>query len=181
MTDSSTKNQKPNSIHVPVGRLGRTKGLKGWLRLQLFNPESDVLDHCVHYRLETQDQKDFQANLKKHKPEKDHHMVLWEDFENVDVARTLTGAVVSVLREDLPALSKGQYYHVDLIGSEVFDLEKNRLGKLVQILSTASNDVWSIVDGKQELLIPDLPGVVVSVDVQSKTIVIDPPVYVDEV
>ncbi|MCB0326788.1 MAG: 16S rRNA processing protein RimM [Bdellovibrionales bacterium] len=180
MTDSSQAKDLSQK-KVPVGRIGRSKGLKGFVRIVLFNPESRILENGQDLYVSFSDAC-RNLRLKKQKIEKDEPWVIFEGYENPELAKTLTGLEVSVLRADLPSLPKGQYYHVDLLSCQVFDLQGQLLGVLQQILPTASNDIWSIrTPMGQELLLPDIEGVVMSVDLANKKITVDPPEYADEV
>ena len=89
-----------------------------------------------------------------------------------NAAELLRGKEVEAERDDAPPLDEGTYYIVDLIGCEVSDESGKVYGTLTDVTSLAS-DVYTVSDGKEELRFPAVRGVVKSVDVQAKKIVLD--------
>ncbi len=70
---------------------------------------------------------------------------------------------------NLPRLPEGQYYHHQLIGLKVWQ-EQEYLGELIEILETGANDVYVIqAEGAAELLIPAIPEVIKSIDIDAGT------------
>ncbi|EQB89525.1 hypothetical protein M918_20275, partial [Clostridium sp. BL8] len=62
-----------------------------------------------------------------------------------------------------------------VIGCTVVDTEDKELGQVFDVIQTGSNDVyWVKGKGKEEVLIPALKDIVVSVDVENSKIVIKP-------
>lgn len=87
-----------------------------------------------------------------------------EDAEN------MKGTILCIPRENAAPLPEGQYYMDDLIGSSVFEGEKN-LGILEDIMETGANDVYCVVDEKgREILIPAIKGVLLEIDINGRRI-----------
>ncbi|OGS18741.1 MAG: hypothetical protein A2219_05315 [Elusimicrobia bacterium RIFOXYA2_FULL_50_26] len=63
----------------------------------------------------------------------------------------------------------------EIVGSEVFTVSGEKLGTLFDVLPTGTNDVWIVRSSSREILIPALKSVVVSVDVEKKTITVELP------
>lgn len=89
-----------------------------------------------------------------------------------NAAEALRGKKLYVLREDAPEPEEGSYYIVDLLGSEVFTQEGERLGELTDIRQ-ASTDVYTLRSGEKEILFPAAAGVILTVDVEGKRIEVD--------
>ena len=85
-------------------------------------------------------------------------------------------ALLQVPETDLPALEDGEFYRYQLIGLTVVDRDGGVLGTLDEIIETGANDVYRVrtADGA-DLLLPALDDVVVRVDLDARTIVVDPP------
>ena len=59
------------------------------------------------------------------------------------------------------ASEKGQYYIFDILGLAVYDLEGRLLGKLTDVLSTGSNDVYVVtLMPAMKLLLAAIPDVI---------------------
>ena len=78
-------------------------------------------------------------------------------------------------KKDAVPLEEGEYYTFDIIGLEVFDLEKNSLGHVTEVLKTGSNDVYvtSKKGEAKQLMIPALKAVVKEINVPEGYMVID--------
>ena len=79
-------------------------------------------------------------------------------------------------REEAVPLPPGRYYIFELMGARVVTVDGTTLGILKDVLTTAANDVYVVEgEGGREILIPAVPHVVLSIDVQQGEIVVDPP------
>jgi 16S rRNA processing protein RimM len=85
-------------------------------------------------------------------------------------------ALIQVPESDLPPLPAGEFYRFQLVGLSVFDREGTPLGTIEEVLETGANLVYRVRSGDgKETLIPALEDVVVSIDLASKRMVVDPP------
>ena len=91
----------------------------------------------------------------------------------VSEAEKYKNCYIKINREDAVELEEDSYFIVDIIGSEVFTEEGEDLGKVVDVLQTGSNDVYTVktLDGK-EILLPAIEDVIKNVDIENKKIVI---------
>jgi 16S rRNA processing protein RimM len=90
-------------------------------------------------------------------------------------AKEWSGAMVSVLWEELPPPEEGEYYVADLIGCDVVDAGGVRVGELVGVKEGPAHD-WLVIrreDG--ESLLPMVSEFVREVDVEGRRIVVAPP------
>jgi 16S rRNA processing protein RimM len=101
-------------------------------------------------------------------------VVKFKGFDTPEAAKTLTGRKIAVKREQLPVLAADEFYWADLEGLEVFNDAGVRLGKVVYMLATGSNDVFVLEDLEgHEHAIPYRPGEVVKkVDLAAGTITV---------
>lgn len=89
-----------------------------------------------------------------------------------DAAEALRGKNIEADREDAPELEEGTYYIVDIIGCEVFDEKGEKLGVIKDIAASAT-DVYTINNGKKDILFPAVKGVVASVDIANKKLIVN--------
>jgi 16S rRNA processing protein RimM len=95
--------------------------------------------------------------------------------ESRDAAQKLGGSLLEVPDTELTPLPEGQYYQFQVIGLEVCTPDGERLGRVADILSTPSNDVYIVRGGPKELLIPAIEDVVIEVDLEGGRLVVEPP------
>lgn len=94
-----------------------------------------------------------------------------EGIDTIEEGLKYKNVYMEVKREDAVKLPEGRYFIADLIGCSVYDDESILLGCVENVLQTGSNDVY-IVKGKEELLIPALKDIVLSIDLLEQKIVI---------
>jgi 16S rRNA processing protein RimM len=94
-------------------------------------------------------------------------------------AEKLIGAQLFADKAGLPELEEDTYYWSDLVGLDVYHASGVRLGRLDGVIPTAANDVYVVKgehNGRQrELLIPAVGNVVLEIDLDSGTMIVDPP------
>ena len=88
-------------------------------------------------------------------------------------AEELRGVLLEVPESELTPLPEGQYYRFQVIGLEVRTPGGRSLGRVDEILSTGSNDVYVVRGGPRELLIPAIEDVVLEVDLEGGRLVVE--------
>ena len=89
-----------------------------------------------------------------------------------NMAEELRGKKLEGAREDAPELEEGQYYIVDIIGIDCVTETGEFLGKVKDITLLAS-EIYTLEKDGKNILFPAIKGVVLSVDVQNKRMVVD--------
>jgi len=102
-------------------------------------------------------------------------VVQFEGFTNREGADSLRDAVIEIDEAELPELPEGEYYVHDLIGLRVLTTAGEEIGVLDDVLQTGSNDVYLVKrPGQKDLLVPAIDGVLVDVDLEARTVTIEP-------
>ena len=82
-------------------------------------------------------------------------------------AEQLSGRQVLGDRRRFPPLPPGEYYWFQLLGLPVYDAGDGALlGRLQEILPTPGHDVYVVVQGQRELLLPAVAEVVVEINLE---------------
>lgn len=160
-----------NLEEIIIGKLGKTRGLKGELKIIPLTDFEGRFDGLT---------KIFVGG-KLMKVESVNHIgdeifIKFEGVDNRESAKTLTNKFLTLPRSQAAPLDEGEFYTFDIIGCEVFANEKN-LGVVTAVLKTGSNDVFQ-VNGDKEILIPALKSVVKKIDVANKKIFLTSDDYV---
>lgn len=98
---------------------------------------------------------------------KDILKVLFEGVGSVEDADRLRGLELYVREADVPPLEEGEYYHFQVIGAEVYTDDGRLLGKVTDIIETGEKDVYVVMGGGKEYLIPVTEEHVRKIDVKS--------------
>ena len=93
-----------------------------------------------------------------------------------NTAELFRGKKIEGDRDDAPALNDGQYYIVDIIGLSCETEEGEVLGT-VKDVSTLSSDIYTIEKAGKSILFPAVKGVVKSVDLTNKKLIVDKKIF----
>lgn len=157
---------------IKVGVIAGLFGVNGWVKIFSYTePKENILNY-KHWVISKGGDKKT-VNIKHGQLHGKTVIVRIEDINDRDQAKALLGYDIYISREQLPVLSKGEYYWSDLIGSDVENLEGIRIGTVDSLFETGANDVL-VVKGKREQAIPFIQGQVIkSIDLTAKKIVVD--------
>ena len=157
---------------ICLGRVGGYFGLRGWIKIQSYtSPATNLLDYQPWW-LNTRDGwveivlEDGQGHGKG-------LIVKFPECANREQASRFVGKNIEVARDQLPEPEEDEFYWTDLIGLTVNTLEGVKLGQVLRLIETGSNDVL-VVNGERERLIPLLwDNVVIRVEIEKGIIVVD--------
>lgn len=151
---------------VLLGKLGAAVGLRGEQRVILYAGESENLREGITL-IVRKSEKDEAHEILSLRYQKGIPVVRLSEVGDRTAAENLTGFEVAMLEEELLPLEEGGYYYRDLIGAEVTDTDGVHLGTVTDVLTQTSQALWVVLrENGKELLIPDVPAFVKSVDAE---------------
>jgi len=161
---------------ILVGLVARAHGLKGEVVVDVlsdaperFSPGSVVLGAArgadEGSLLKVLASRPFQGRL----------LVTFEGCASREDAEALRGLELTIERSQVAPLPQGRHYRFELVGLSVRTAAGASLGSVAEVFGTGSNDVLVVRDKEHEILIPMLEGVIVSVDLPGRVIVVEPP------
>ena len=96
-----------------------------------------------------------------------------EGIDNIDEAEKYRNFYIKINRKDAIELPDDSYFIVDILQCEVFTDANEHLGKVVDVFSTGSNDVYTVkTEEGKEILLPAIEDVIKEVDIANKKIVV---------
>lgn len=159
-------NHQPPSDLVELGQVFDAKGLKGHIKVRPYSQDPVALLACKHIFLlgnSAQVGSNQTYPVKSVKSHSGDVVMLLEGVDDRDAALALKGLTVMLSREQFPDAGENSYYWIDLIGSEVENLQGIHLGKVEDISEFGAHPVMKIGDE----LIPFVEAIVKSVDLKS--------------
>ena len=96
---------------------------------------------------------------------------LFNGMKTRDEAESIIGQLLFVSVKDSDPINM---ISPDLLGASVVPDNGENIGELVDMISLPANDVYVIKQGKKEVLIPVIPEIVRSVDIQMGLVTITP-------
>lgn len=112
-------------------------------------------------------------NIEKIRIKENTVILKLKDIENIQEAKMIVGSFLEIKRKNAVKLPKDNYFVFEIIGLEVYSENNIFLGKVENVISTGSNDVYIIKNkNKKELLIPAIREVVKNINLENKRITI---------
>ena len=162
--------------YVEIGKIVAPHGVRGEVRVVELSEFHEQVLKSKNFYVEDIGFMEVK-NIRTHK---NFFLFTFSDVSDMDKANTMRGKSIFIAKTEIGKLPEGRYYIDDLLGSSVFDLTGECLGKLDEIITTGSNDVYIVKkEGAKDLLVPALKTVIKSIDIENKKIVLDPPVWED--
>ena len=156
---------------LEIGKFVGTHGVRGMVRIQPWSDDGEFLTQFKKFYLENGKTK---IEMSKITPHGNVVIAQVKGIDTIEDAEKLREKVLYIKRDDA-RLPEGRYFISEIIGSQVFDADTNvLLGTLSDVSPTGANDVWHIKNCDKEYLVPAIPDVIVSVDINTNTIKIRP-------
>ncbi|MDO4488784.1 MAG: ribosome maturation factor RimM [Eubacteriales bacterium] len=149
-----------------VGVIVRTHGIRGEVKVY---PTTDSPDRFgdIETCILRHDNRVKQLKVESARYFKNLVILKFEGIDNINDITPYIGYDIYVKREDGVPLEEGEYYIADIIGMDVYDENRNKLGVIRDVLETGANDVYIVErTGKKDLLIPATEECLLDVDVE---------------
>ena len=154
---------------VAVGRVSRAHGVQGEVAVLVLSEVEGRFAPGATLWLENGRKLTVQSS----KPHRGGLLVRFREVRDREQAEGLQRALLVVPESSSPSLPEGSWWDHQIEGCAVETDRGRPLGTVREVIHTAANDVWSVVDGGgRETLVPVLIDVLVSVDVDAKRIVV---------
>ena len=156
---------------IIIGKIISAYGIKGWVKIR---PFTETAKNYITYKTQylSNDQKNWNRIEIGNMRVQGQDVIADIRLNDRDQAIQKKGFYFAISRDDLPSLGKEEYYWDELIGLNVYDVNQNLLGEVIELLGTGANDVL-VVSGDKERLIPYIPQVILEVDLNNKKIKVD--------
>ena len=159
--------------YLEIGQIVNTNGLKGMVKVNPFTDDMMRFEELEDLYIQ------YKGNLKKVKIEqvryqKNQVLLKQEGINSIEEAENYRNCYLKIHRKDARNLEEDMYFIADLIGLEVYTNQNELLGKLDDVFSTGSNDVYVVKDqnGKQ-ILLPAIKEVIKQIDLKNKKITVE--------
>lgn len=159
---------------ILLGKVAATHGIKGQLRIVPYSGSGETFLNLESMFLRNASGKAVEYSLAAVSSHGRKVLVALKGYTDINQVIPFVGSEVLIRHEQLPPVEEGEFYWHDLIGLKVVTVDGMSLGTLESIIETGSNDVYVVKSGKEEILVPALEDVVVSVDLAAKIMTITP-------
>ena len=158
-------------MQLVVGRIGRAHGVLGEATVQVQTDDPDVR-FKVGAKLSLDNGKDLTIRSARW-----HNQILLLAFDGIidrNQIEELRDQMISA-EVDITSLSPGEYHYQQLLGCRVFLQSNELIGEVDEIVKLPGQDLLSVAKNGKKVLIPMVKKIIISIDVSTKKIVVDPP------
>ncbi len=160
--------------YVLIGKVTRAHGIKGELKIRPFSGQLQSITR--HNRLllaSRQNGLPESYKVSRTRAATKEALVLLEGVDTRNRAEELCGLEVLAYKDDLPVLAADEFYLHELEGLLVQTEDGRNVGTIDAFFDNGVHDILVVVNGKEETLIPLVPGMITARD--NNTVTIAPP------
>lgn len=145
----------PEAKWLDLGRVGRPHGTAGAVHVQLFNPDTEALDHTRTLRAYLPGKPAFLLDMTEARVVPGGIVACFRGVTDRSAASALTHAILSVDEAVLPPVADDEFYLADAMGAVVYDAASDaRLGVVTGILATQDDLLDIRLDAGGSALVP---------------------------
>jgi 16S rRNA processing protein RimM len=160
---------------VIIARAVRPRGLKGEIVAELLTDFPDRFEDVEELVLVSPNGERQAGRLENFWFQNDRVVLKLAGYDDVETAKELVGLELAVPASERVLLPEDHYYDWELEGCTV-KVGDASIGKVASVIKTGGAEILVIVDdGGKERLIPFADSIVIEIDTDGKTIVVDPP------
>ena len=157
----------------PFGRILKSHGLHGELKMKSALHDPDHLTPPFNVTVRLPEGGSMRATVVSMRGSGLSLLIKLEGVKDRDSADALQGARLMVDRSEFSAPENGGYYLGDLVGYKVVSNTGEVVGPVVEAWAMPANDVLKVDYGGREALIPLVEQIVLSIDHETGTVVIE--------
>ena len=160
---------------VIIARAVKPRGLKGEIVAELLTDFPERFEDVDELVLVSPSGERSTKRLEDYWFQNDRVVLKLSGYDDVETAKELVGFEFAVPESERVLLPADHYYDWELEGCTV-KVGGDTIGKVNSVLKTGGAEILVVADNSgKELLIPLVDSIVVEVDAELKTIVVDPP------
>lgn len=158
--------------YLIIGKVVKTHGIKGEVKVYPTTKDINRYDDLKWLYLDKMQQftRYDVENVRYHR-----NMVILK-LKGVDIreeAEKLVGGLLKVDRDHAIDLEEDEYFIGDIIGLKVYHVNGVYMGKVTDIISTGSNDVYVVNGPGGEVLVPAIKQYVKQIDIKEGMMVVE--------
>ena len=159
--------------YFEVGQIVNTNGLKGLLKINPFTDDITRFERLKTIFIEHKKEL-LEFEIESVRYQKKQVLLKLKGIDTIEEAEKYREDYLKIKRNKEEKLPEDTYYIVDLIGLDIYTENGELLGKLDDVFSTGSNDVYVVKnsEGKQ-ILLPAISDVIKNIDLEQKKIVVN--------
>ncbi len=154
---------------IPCGKLIKPHGIKGELKLFVYNKDSNILKNKISIWIKNNDE--FTSYNIKYVKGGNSKIVKLDKIDNRNDAELISKKEFFILRTDFPKIESDNFYINDVINFKVLE-NGNKLGYIYDIFTLPGGNVIGIKFNEKEILIPMIDKYIEFFDFDKKIVIL---------
>ena len=165
-----------NESLIVIARAVRTRGLKGEIVADLLTDFPDRFERISRLLAVSPAGERKAVQLEAHWFQQRRVILKLKECDNIESASALVGYEFAVPESERVKLAEGQLYDWELEGCAVATVIGRHIGAVKRVVRTGGVDLLEVEDEERRYrLIPMVESILVEIDMEKKSILIDPP------
>ncbi|MFI5120741.1 MAG: ribosome maturation factor RimM [Thermoanaerobaculia bacterium] len=162
-------------VRVVIGQIVKPHGLKGEVVVEVLTDFPERFSEGLRVRLSGGAHEAREVRIAAVRPHLGRVLLTFEGISNVSMAETLRNAELSVSERDVAPRPEGYVYHWEVEGALAVDAAGIVLGRVRGLVDVGGRPLLVLETARGARDVPFARPIVVSVDVATRRIVLDPP------
>ncbi|RKD34411.1 ribosome maturation factor RimM [Thermohalobacter berrensis] len=157
--------------YIQIGKIVNTHGIKGELKVIPLTDDIERFEKLDTIFIEKEED-EFQ--VKKVWYKKNFVILKLKGYNNINDVLKFKNRFILIHKDDAIELPEDSYFIFEIKGLDVYHINGEKIGKVVDVLQPGANDVYVVKNGNKEYLIPAVKEFIKEINLEEGKIVIDP-------
>lgn len=169
----------PEDIYLLIGRVGKTHGLDGKLKVSSFSGQPEnFLGYKELVLVDSDGRLSPPLAVESCRMQGKHAVIGFSGIKSPEQAQEAVGAGVLVEKSSLPPAAEDEFYWHEYLGKKLVDADGSEIGRIEKLFNNGAQDVLVVTTGKEEVYIPVTKEIVVG-EVSGGLVINPPPGLLD--
>lgn len=161
----------PKPRFLVVGKITQPHGTRGEIRIESYTDSIERFSKFQTLYIDIENPRPLSVESTRF--HKKWVIIKFAEIKDRNSAELLRSKLLQIPVEEAEPLEEGEYYLYQLIGLTVRTAGGEILGELIDIIETRANNVFVILSGETEILLPDIPEVIKQIDFDSDQMTVE--------
>lgn len=163
--------------YIRIGKIVNTHGIKGDVKVL---PLTDNIKRFEKLDSVYIEEDKSVLNIEKVWYNKGFVMLKFKGFNDINNVLKFKNKYIVIKEKDRISLPKDSYFIYQIIGLKVYCTDGTEIGEITEVLQPGGNDVYVVKstevenNKEKEYLIPAIKDVIKQIDIENKTMIIEP-------
>ena len=160
--------------YLIIGRVTKPHGIRGALKVEPLTEDATRFERLEKVSLGPEAAPSESFTVQQIQYQGKLVILSLDEIKSRNAAEEWRNTFVHIPAEDAQPLAEGEHYYYEFIGLKVYTTDETYVGTIDDIVSYPANDVIVVIHENKEILIPDIPEIVKSFDLERGVMIIEP-------